>query len=468
MGDSTAKNTGQPIALLIENNRIAQVFKVSEKNYYGDCQKLRQRWNTHWTDLGDTFLTPTWVNSHTHLAMSFFRALPMPKVKNKKNVIEDFYFKLENKLTPEDVFTFTKMGIVESLLHGVGCVSDHYYHGLAIAEACWDLEFPALVAPTLQDLYGPGCRWLKQQIVATETIVRRAQKSGAEYVQAAWGPHATDSVSPKLWGEIYERAQTLELPLHFHLAQTAQEFERIQKREKKSPVEFLAKQKIWSLANPKLCAHGIYLSRKDFSYLKSGNALLMACPLSQTIFQFPASYELWTKNKVPWSVATDCVASQDSLNPLHDLRFLQAQRALEVSNSKEYGDFSKKFKKGDLIKVTRRLEEARKKKSSVLNDFTKISSVPARFMGESFKAMGTLKKGGWANIIAWDTQHPTLWPASDPLAAIAFTQSSAAIANVMIMGEWRGEFGHYAESLLEKMNYSKILDECEKKLRRLL
>ena len=152
-------------------------------------------------DLGQHLLTPTFVNGHTHLSMSAFRGIGLDAMAG--NIVEDLYFKLESNLSAEDVRAFTRMGAYDALLSGVGTVWDHYYYGHAVADALVDVGLTGIVGPTLQDIGGPGVQQLSEQLDATIQIAESEtyQKQG---IVAALAPHATDTVSDALWGQIAE------------------------------------------------------------------------------------------------------------------------------------------------------------------------------------------------------------------------------------------------------------------------
>ena len=151
--------------------------------------------------------------------MSAFRGLSSA-VQQEGNAVEDVYFQLESQLD-EDIRAFTRVGAYESLLQGVGFVWEHYYGGTALADGIYDAGLEGVVAPTLQDVHGPGTAILQAQLAATEAL--RSADYASKGIFAAIGPHATDSVSNTLWRDIVSLAQSTELPLHFHLAQSWEE-----------------------------------------------------------------------------------------------------------------------------------------------------------------------------------------------------------------------------------------------------
>ena len=174
--------------------------------------------------LGDRVVTAALVNAHTHLALSSFRGMGQND-RMRSNVVEEFYYAVESRMDAGDAKAFTRMGAYESLLAGVGTVWDHYYHALAVAQGIADVGLTAVVAPTLQDRAGPGVNQLEAQLAATETLASSARWADLG-ITAAYGCHATDTVSDDLWRQVGNLRIKHGLPIHAHLAQSLEESER--------------------------------------------------------------------------------------------------------------------------------------------------------------------------------------------------------------------------------------------------
>ncbi|KAJ1637929.1 hypothetical protein T492DRAFT_859187 [Pavlovales sp. CCMP2436] len=182
-----------PAAVTVDGSTITAVVRCDAPP--AGCERL--------VDLGDQLLTPAFINAHTHLPMAALRGVEGCAKAMGGDVVKDLFFK--RLMTPDDVRAFTRMGAYESLLCGVGLVYEHYYHGRAIADALSDTGLAGVVAPTLQDLSGPGVPWLEQALLDTAEIAddERLRKCG---IFAALGPHATDTVSDALWLRIIAQA----------------------------------------------------------------------------------------------------------------------------------------------------------------------------------------------------------------------------------------------------------------------
>lgn len=433
-----------PALVTVEGTKITAVKRIKDKSSVPKDARL----------LKDKLLSPAFVDSHTHLAMSFFRGLNASDFSSG-NMVEDFYYRVEGQLTAADVRAFTRMGIFEALSCGTGFVWDHYFFGEAIADAFSDLGFSGVIAPTLQDLSGPGKESWQEQWEATRQIA--AAKYGDQAIFAAWGPHASDSVSPKLWGQIHEAASSSGLPVHAHLAQSREEYERAILCCGQSPVAYLHSLGVIGSSYHKHFAHSIYLEQEDFALLRADRRLtLTSCPSAALIFDFPADPLQWELNEIAWAIGTDCVGANDSHNLQKELRLISGMPMQRLGYSSAYANTD-----------TPALAAIRSK----LRSYSEQFRCPAKLLERVWTQgschpgikVGRIEEEALANLVVWDLKHPSFWPAKD-LRALAFCDTTTAIDNVMVSGQWMASFGNFQASLSSSPAYQQSRQEAEQRL----
>jgi 5-methylthioadenosine/S-adenosylhomocysteine deaminase len=411
-------------------------------------------------------LAPAFVDAHTHLAMGCFRALPVDSA-SEGNVVEDLFFAVESNLTAADVEAFARWGAYESLLSGVGMVWDHYYFGEAVARGLSAAGLTAVVAPTLQDVAGPGAGAWEDQLATTHDLDTQAWADRG--VWAAYGPHATDTVSADLWGVIRDDAGSTGLPVHAHVAQSIEEFERAHDRHGCSPVAWLERLGLLDdTVASFLMVHGIFVSEQDLARLDPARHTLGFCPYSQLIFSLPADVAAWTASGVPWLVATDCAASNDAMTVQKELRFVAGLRALGAAYSVEREAFTHQ---GGLP-AARALAARRAREYDGRRGWADASFLLERVWGAPGRMhpgarAGEIAPGALANLAVWDTAHPSMWPGDRPLRALTMGDTSGALLNLMVAGAWRGEHGDYARSITSSDAYADAQSEATARLREL-
>ncbi len=416
-------------------------------------------------DLGDHLLTPAFVNAHTHLALAFLRGAPTTV---QGNLVESLFFRYEQLLSEADVRAFTRMGAYESLLHGVGLVWDHYYHGRAVADALVDTGLSGVVAPTLQDLSGPGKGGFERALADTAWLATQRELR-SKGVFAAVGPHATDTVSSDLMAKALTLARAHELPMHLHLAQSIEELRRVTEREGCSPMVWLDRQGVLNGAPSLILAHALYANAEDLSLLDPSRHMLALCPFSQLIFGFTAPVLAWSELGMSWAIATDCAASNDSMNLQKELRLAAALPKAGVTSGESYREF---FTQGGLASA----ERAQRERDDAHARFAAHAAPTALLErvwetpGEAhpgFRA-GAIEVGCLANLVAWDTDHPSFWPENDLVRTLAYGDTTQAIHAMFVCGKRIGKAGDFRASVVGSPEYREARLEATERLEHLI
>ena len=417
-------------------------------------------------NFGERLVSPAFVNAHTHLALAFLRAFSF--VGAREQLVEKGFFHYESALTPDDVRAFARMGAYESLLHGVGFVWDHYYYGEAVAAALCDTGLCGVIAPTLQDLAGPGSKHWQRALDESETIAKDVALA-ARGIFAALGPHASDTVSAALWERCVERAEALNLPIHAHLAQSYEEYARALDHHGCSPVQWLQRIGVLRAQVPLVFAHGLYTSASDLDTLAQSPSTLVYCPSSQAIFGFVAPVERWQRAGLPWVVATDCAASNDSMNVQKELRWAAAQGLMSLGATPAYESFFTQPSAASARGLWRewqamQQEGAAAREASAL--LAKVWTLPGKLHPAC--PVGAIASGHLANLIVWEQEDPCFWPSHQPLRDLALGDTTQAIFSLYCGGQRIGEAGNFHASLRGSSTYRDARAEAEARLQKLM
>jgi 5-methylthioadenosine/S-adenosylhomocysteine deaminase len=472
-----------PAAIRIEGSRIAEARRLDGARYRENLARFAEETGGRPRDFRDRLISPAFVNAHTHLALGFLRGSAPPEAL-RGNMVRELYFAIERNLEPEDVAAFTRMGAYESLLAGVGLVWDHYYHGLAVAQGLAQTGLAGVVAPTVQDLSGPGVGWTRDQLLATERIAQSADLLDAG-IAAAVGPHATDTVSEELWSEAAAIAREHELPLHAHLAQSLEEHSFSVKERHDTPVGWLASLRVLEGLPAAVFAHALYASRRDLARLDPARDVLVFCPCSQLVFGFPADPLVWEEAGLRWAVATDCSPSNDSMNLQKELRHVAGLRTAATSSSRAYRDLVEEpeqdlgtRRRGDSIEYLARVPvEGDALADAVWRErlglferaaeiarpeslLARVWSVPGAL--HPVLRAGVLEAGALANLLVWDPEHPSMWPGAG-LSTLAMGDTTQAIHAMFVAGREVGQAGDFHRSLVESERYREALREADRR-----
>lgn len=454
--------TDEPLCGLIsiENNKFSKFEFCNQQDYH----ELLKGWKKNHTNLSDfsgNIISPAFINAHTHIAMNLFRGIDR-RASTKGNMVEDLFYHIESRLTFADVLAFARIGAWENLLNGNGFIWDHYYFGDAIAQALSDTGLCGVVAPTLQDQFGPGeNRWEEEW---SNTLGIHESKSMSELgIYGALGPHATDTVSESLWKKIFELASLKKLPVHSHHAQSAEEYTRCLETHQCQPGEWLNRMGGFDADISHLLVHNVYIKKQDLKLYKKKNIALAFCPFSSLIFAQPSRVMDWEAAGITWTIGTDCVASNDSMNLQKELKYLSGIPMQSVGFSKTYGDFFRQQKTSPEATIARRAKIWEKHSMFRDPDFllSKVWKTPGDI--HPHIKVGSLSEGSLANLIVWNPAHPSLWPFQNT-NSFAMGDNLSAIHKLLCAGKWIGnQSGPFHTSILESHNYKEHLKEARER-----
>lgn len=336
-----------PAEVKIQGSRIASVRRMTRAEWEAEGSSGHDVGGKH-------AVVPAFINSHTHLSMACIRGAASA-TDFEGNVVEDMFFRFEGNLHKDDVRAFTRMGCWEALMHGVGCAFDHYYFAPTLVEAFKDTGMSGVIAPTLQDIEGPGlmlpgCNY-EDTLQATLDIHHDKALRDEHGIVAAIGAHATDTVSKGLWERVASLSSDEGLPIHAHVAQSIEEFERCQERHGMTPVQHLKDTGILDCGSNLLLVHAMYLSDADVKLLSPSKHLLGLCPSSAIQFGFPCDYPAWTDAGLKICLGTDAACSNDGMNVQQEMRSLGGGSVFGVHTSPEMVKFGKSGSLADAKKV---------------------------------------------------------------------------------------------------------------------
>jgi len=267
-------------------------------------------------DLPGHALIPGLVNAHTHAAMSLMRGLAddLPLMR----WLQEHIWPVEARLaSPEFVRDGTLLACAEMLRGGITCFNDMYFFPEAALEAAQQagmraalglivLEFPTSYASDPQDYLAKGLalrdRWREHPL--------------ASFCLA---PHAPYTVSDDSFRRVARLAAELELPVHVHVHETAEEVARGEAEHGRRP---LARLEALGLLGPGLIAvHAVHLAPEEIALLAKHRASVAHCPSSNLkLASGIAPVAALQAAGVNVALGTDGAASNNRLDLFEEMR----------------------------------------------------------------------------------------------------------------------------------------------------
>lgn len=290
----------------IRDGRIAYVGTVAPQGDWGAT-----------VDGSDRLLMPGLVNAHTHVPMTLLRGygedMPLDRWLN------DRIFPFEDKLTGDDVYWGSVLGIAEMLASGTTSFTDMYYFCDRIVDAVIETGIKANIgrgiscfdeSKTLRDLPAYG------EMLA---LFDSAQGADDGRVRVDVAPHSEYTTRPDLLADAAELAAAHGARVHVHLSETWKEHKECVGRHGKTPARVMADAGLFDL--PATAAHCVWLTDGDIALLKEKGVAVAHCPQSNLkLASGVARIETLRRAGVRVALGTDSAASNNNLNLFEELR----------------------------------------------------------------------------------------------------------------------------------------------------
>jgi 5-methylthioadenosine/S-adenosylhomocysteine deaminase len=385
----------EALALAIDAGRIVDILPVAEADRLY-APRVRHERPSH-------LLMPGLVNAHTHAAMTLFRGfaddLPLG------TWLRERIWPAEARwMGPEFVADGTRLAVAEMLCGGVTCFSDMYYYpdvtGAVAAEAGMRAVV-GLIALDFATAWASGAEeYLRKGIEVHDRF------KAEPLITTAFAPHAPHSVGDGLLKHVRRLADELDLPIHIHVHETADEVAEAVATTGRRPLERLAEL---GLVTPNLIAvHATQLTEREIEMLATAGASVVHCPRSNLkLAAGLCRVAALLSAQVNVALGTDGAASNNRLDILAEM-----QTAALLA----------KHGAGNAAAVP----AAAAVRLATLNG--------ARALGLGAE-IGSLVPGKAADVICIDLSGLEHQPVLDPVAELVYAASRHDVTDVWVAGE---------------------------------
>ncbi len=345
-------------------------------------------------NLRGNLLMPGFKNAHTHSPMTFLRSyaddLPLQEWLHQQ------VFPMEAKLTPDMIYEFTRLAVLEYLTSGITASFDMYVEPEANANANIDMGFRTVLCGTINDF--------KDTIPELEGFYQKYNRYHP-LVGYQLGFHAEYTTSEPLLRAVAALANQYKAPVYAHVSETADEVEQCRKRYGKSPVEFLADMGMWDYGGGGF--HCVHVSEADMDIIKEKGVYVVTNPASNAkLASGIAPITAMQEKGIPLGIGTDGPASNNCLDMFREM-FLVTALA--------------KLREGDAAACPA---------ESVLSMATVGG---ARAMG--LEDCDCIAKGKQADLIVIDLHQPNMQPEHNIIKNLVYSGSKQNVKLTMIAGK---------------------------------
>ena len=355
-------------------------------------------------------LMPGFYNCHAHTPMTLMRGygenLSLHSWLNQR------IFPFEAKLTGEDVYWGTLLGIAEGLRYGIVSSSDMYNFCNDMARAVIESGVKANIGRHVVAFDDKG---LAEQPSFQEGRAFFELFNGAAdgRLIATMSLHAEYTSTPRVVQELAAYAKDTGAQVQVHLSETKSEKEDCQRRHGKTPPAYFASLGLFD--TPVTAAHCVWLEEDDYNILAEKGVTAVTCPasnlkLASGLFQTGRFMD----KSIPVCLGTDSVASNNSLQFLADLKLfaLLAKGAAQDPT---------------LVTPQQALHTA--------------TAAGAACQGR--EGCGAIRPGFHADLLVLDIDGPSMHPVHNLASNLVYSAAASDVVLTMVDGQVLYRDGHY-------------------------
>lgn len=382
-------------AVAIHNKKILAVLPADQ----ADSQFAA---NTT-TRLDAHALIPGLVNTHGHSPMALMRGVAddIPLME----WLQEHIWPLESEfVSREFVQQGSTLAMAEMLASGTTTFADMYFFPDEVGKAATDAHIRVQLASPVLDF---PTVWAQH---ADEYIDKATQLHddfrSSELVYTAFGPHAPYTVSDEPLQKLTMLAEELDVPIHMHVHETAQEVADALASDGRRPLQRLAD--LGMLSPRLLCVHATQLEQNEMTLLAQHGASVIHCPESNLKLAsgFCEVARLLQTN-VNVALGTDGCASNNNLDMFGEMQ-TAALVAKAVAND------------ASALPARQALELA------TING--------ARAMGLD-EQIGSIEVGKLADLTAVNLDAISCMPLHNPLSHLVYAANAAQVSQVWVGGK---------------------------------
>lgn len=254
-------------SLAIHQGRIVAIVPTqqAEKDY--TAQHTRQ--------LQQHVLLPGLINTHTHAAMTLFRGLADDL--SLMAWLHEHIWPAETRwVNSEFVHDGTQLALAEMLRGGTTCFNDMYFFPDEVARVASQAGMRAMIGLIVIDFPTAWANDADEYLNKGLQLHDRYRND--PLIRTAFAPHAPYTVSDQPLQRIQTLAEELDIPIHMHIHETADEVDRSIEQHRSRPLQRLEQL---GLLTPRLLAvHMTQLEDYEITRLADAGVHVLHCPES--------------------------------------------------------------------------------------------------------------------------------------------------------------------------------------------
>lgn len=362
---------------------------------------------------------PGFINTHTHVAMSIFRETL--DGYTLQDWLTQKIWPMEDKLTPEDIYTASLLAFSEMASTGTVMANDQYFAPESSVKAAQEIGVRFMATRTVFDVSNNADEMLAQQ----EEVIKN-YKNKYDTIYPNVGIHGLYTTGKETVGKAVALAKKYDVPVHVHFCENTQEVKDIKNNYGKSPVEVL-KENFDGVHT--ILAHVVKVSDAEIDELSKLDVSVAHCPVSNMRLGCGvAKIQKMLDAGVNVSLGTDGQGSGSNLDMFDTMKFTAL------------------LQKGVYENVTA-MDSYEVLKLATING--------ARALGVD-NEIGSIKEGKSADIIMVDLATDVCQPVGNVFSDLVYNAKGTNVKMTMVNGK-----------IIKPIDKTKLYKDCAKIIERI-
>ncbi len=370
-------------------------------------------------EIPDAFVLPGLVNCHNHCMSSvMFRGLT--EDRSSEHPAEELVYRIlmplgalaVETLSDREMRAVMELGMVEIIKGGSTTLVEVFRAGARETfDAAIELGlrfYGALYVFSSSDLgfsesritYGTAGTEVRGLDIA---LAAHQRYHGAEddRIRVALAPHGADTCGPDVLRAVHRAAKKLGCLMTIHLAQSAQEVEKVVAEHGVRPAEYL--ERCGVLGPHLIAAHCIYCTDEELDILRRTDTTVVSCPRTFSRTGLSAAYSRFADRGIRTVLGTDG----------YNMDFVTEMRAAGLTSKLHFND-------GGSANAQELVEAGTRRGAAALGR----------------DDLGRIEAGARADLVVIDMGKPHLQPVSDPLRTMVWNVDRADVDATLVDGRY--------------------------------
>lgn len=287
---------------------------IAAVGFQDDLQKEYQP--EELVDCEGKILMPGLVNAHTHVPMNLLRGLGDDL---RLDVwLLGYIMPVEREyVDPEFVRLGTSLACAELIRSGVTSFADMYYFEDQVAEAAAEAGLRAVCCQTILKFPSPDADSYEESLTASEEMIKKWKDH--PLITPAVAPHAPYTSTVDILSSATALALKYDVPLHIHIAETAQEVEDCLEQYDMPVVPYVEQFDIFKAKV--IAAHCVHIDEREMHTLQKYGVGVAHNPTSNLkLSSGIAPVSSMLEHGINVGIGTDGVSSNNDLDMFEELR----------------------------------------------------------------------------------------------------------------------------------------------------